>query len=114
MAKQSRKKQKKKAEQIYSGFEQLAFGQITDAIRLIYSDNAPSIEEIENMDLLNISEIKRAKGGGMEIKFFDRLKALEKMQSLNEEESDNSSNSFYEALMGTVKSSSNRRDDEDE
>ena len=31
------------------------------------------------LDLFNVSELKRVKGGGVEVKFFDRQKALEKM-----------------------------------
>jgi hypothetical protein len=31
------------------------------------------------LDLFNVSELKRVKGGGVEVKIFDRQKALEKM-----------------------------------
>lgn len=60
------------------GYQRLAFGCISDAVRLLFSDEV-SPEEIEKMDLFNIAEIKRKKGGDIEIKFFDRLKALEKL-----------------------------------
>ncbi len=49
------------------------------------------------MDLFNISEIKRKKGGDVEIKFFDRLKALEALEELSAfSESENSS--LYSAI----------------
>ena len=35
------------------------------------------------MDLYSVSEIKRPKDGSMEIKFFDPLKALEKLYETN-------------------------------
>ena len=35
------------------------------------------------MDLFLISEIKRPKDGAMEIKLFDRVKALEKLENLS-------------------------------
>ncbi|CDD52605.1 terminase small subunit [Ruminococcus sp. CAG:379] len=36
-------------------------------------------EQLSRLDLFNVSEIKKVKGGGLEIKFFDRQKALERM-----------------------------------
>lgn len=59
------------------GYERLALGKVTDAIKLLYCENL-SDDEIEKLDLTNIAEIKKPKDGAMEIKFFDRLKALEK------------------------------------
>ena len=47
--------------------------------------------DIESMDFFNISEIKKPKGGGLEIKFFDRLKALEKLSAICESGDDSSS-----------------------
>ena len=60
-------------------------------------ENSLSAEEIEKLDLFNVSEIKRPKGGGLEIKFFDRLKALEKLAALGGAE-ENSQSSFIKAL----------------
>lgn len=59
-----------------AGYQRLAFGSICDAISLLYKSD-PSKEDLEGMDLFLVSEIKRPKDGSMEIKFFDRLKALE-------------------------------------
>lgn len=61
-----------------SGYYRLAFGGISDALRLLYLDE-PTEEQLEKMDLFLISEIKKPKDGMLEIKFFDRLKALEKL-----------------------------------
>lgn len=60
------------------GYQRLAFGSIADAVSLLYMDN-PTSSQLEKMDLFSVSEIKRPKDGSMEIKFFDRLKALEKL-----------------------------------
>ena len=65
-----------------AGYERLAYGGISDAVRLLFADEV-SAEELEIMDLFNVAEIKRPRGGGMEIKFFDRLKALEKLQQIS-------------------------------
>lgn len=64
---------------IMSGLERLAFGNSNDAVFLAFSEDMPSSEIISRLDLFNISEIKKIKGGGVEIKLFDRQKALEKM-----------------------------------
>ncbi len=68
------------------GYQRLAFGDISDAVSLLYMEN-PSRGDLSSMDLFLVSEIKRPKDGSMEIKFFDRLKALEKLESKIEEES---------------------------
>ena len=52
------------------GFRQLAFGDIRDAVAL------------RKMNLFAVSEIRRPKGGGMEIRFFDRLEALRLLSEL--------------------------------
>ena len=63
--------------EVEAGLKRLAFGSIDDAIKLLYCD-----EQIpEGLDLFNVSEIKRGKNG-VEIKFFDRQKALEKLCEL--------------------------------
>ena len=46
----------------------------------------------------SVSEIKRQKGGGIEVKFFDRLKALEKLESLCLSDSNDSVRAFYSAI----------------
>ena len=59
------------------GYRRLAFGPVTDAVRLMFptEDETPPLEE---MDLYNISKISQAKGG-LEITFFDRLEALDRL-----------------------------------
>ncbi len=67
-------------EQVMSGLERLAFGDVSDAVRLALQETeGDETGTTMQSDLYNVSEIKRVKGGGMEIKFFDRQKALEKM-----------------------------------
>ena len=85
--------------EVVSGLRNLAFGSAADAFQLLLgSDGDFSTEQIENLDLLNISEIKRPKGGGMEIKFFDRLKALEKLWELSSSQGVNDTPAFYNAI----------------
>lgn len=78
------------------GYRRLAFGKISDAVSLLYMEN-PSREQLEHMDLFLVSEIKRPKDGSMEIKFFDRLKALEKLTDDSEKE--DRATPFYDAIV---------------
>lgn len=63
---------------VKSGLSRLAFGSVNDAVRLVFDEDITE-EKIMMSDLFNVSEIKKVKGGGVEIKFFDRQKALEKL-----------------------------------
>ena len=78
------------------GYERLAFGSIADCIQLLYMET-PSLQKLEAMDLFMISEIKKPKDGAMEIKFFDRIKALEKLSEAQEDTHEKSL-PFYKAL----------------
>ena len=49
-------------------------------------------------DLFNVSEIRRPKDGAMEIKFFDRIRALEKLEAAVDD-SETRLADFYSALM---------------
>ncbi len=86
------------AEEVISGYRQLAFGSVVDALKLIYYEEQPDKYELENLELFNVSEIKKPKGGGIEIKFFDRLKALEHLEALSNGKDDDSALPFYLAL----------------
>lgn len=77
------------------GYQRLAFGSAADAASLLFEEN-PSREALGKMDLFLVSEIRRPKDGAMEIKFFDRARALEKLASLSMERE--SSSSLYDAI----------------
>ena len=83
------------------GYERLAFGSISDAIRLIFSEKL-NFGEIEKMNLFNIAEIKKPREGALEIKFFDRLRALEKLEQIDTEESSGKNLQFYTALENSI------------
>lgn len=88
-------------EQVKQGLLDLAVGSVSDAMLLLYLDDEEIINRLPKLKLSNISEIKRPKGGGMEIKFFDRIKAFEKLQELTTTKS-NEGLSFYQALEKSV------------
>jgi hypothetical protein len=57
---------------------------VNDAVRLAFAEEVTP-EMIEQADLYGVSEIKRIKGGGVEIKFFDRQKAAERLIDIENE-----------------------------
>lgn len=62
-----------------AGLERLAFAGTDCAAALLKEDGG--LDDLP--DFYNISEIKKPKGGGLEIKFFDRLKALSMLAELD-------------------------------
>ena len=86
---------------VSEGYYRLAFGCSGDGIKLLFKDEVTE-EEIDSMDLFNISEIKRKKGGDIEIKFFDRLKALERLQQLCDEKDPLTGTSLYSAIASSA------------
>lgn len=84
---------------VIAGLKRLAFGSCSDAVYLVFADELPPPDVISKLDLFNVSEIKRVKGGGVEVKLFDRLKALEKLFELENSSSDRgNATSLIEAL----------------
>lgn len=83
---------------VIDGLSRLAFGDIQDSVKLLFESEENILASLPTLDLFNISEIKRQKGGGMEIKFFDRIKALEKLREIIGADEKHTAVSFYEAL----------------
>jgi phage terminase small subunit len=92
---------------VAAGLKRLAFGSCSDAVYLVFADELPPAGVIEKLDLFNVSEIKRVKGGGVEVKLFDRLKALEKLFELETAFNDRGkAESLIRALTGDGESES--------
>ena len=85
-------------EQAINGLKRIAFGSVTDAVALMFIDGEPSPRALEEMDLFCVSEIKRPRADALEIKFFNRLDALEKLIELSESTDTDSSIPFYKAI----------------
>lgn len=96
-----RSKSKTAGIEALAGLRRLAFGRINDALELL-SEDPPA--NCGRLDLFNVSEIKRVKGGGVEIRFFDRLEALEKLAELETKAAESSSaDSFFDALKKSAR-----------
>jgi hypothetical protein len=68
-----------RADAALAGLCRLAAGGIGDVARLVCQplSTPPDGEELSAMDLFAVSELRRGKDGGLEVKLHDRLKALE-------------------------------------
>lgn len=73
----------------------LATGKCNDCVRLVLEEE-PSWEEL---DLSLLSEVKRAKGGVVEVKLLDRLKALAQLSALLEEGESGGENTLLLSLL---------------
>lgn len=95
------------ADEIIAGYRRLAFSSCTDVLKLLFCGELPSDGNLDTVDLFNVAEIKKPKDGAMEIKFFDRLKALEHLEELSGALSgSDTALPLYEALMRSAKANS--------
>ena len=74
---------------------ELAFGKANDCVRLVLDADA----RMEKLDLSLLSEVKRNDKGTVEIKLIDRLKALEQLALVAEDQGEDLE-SFLKALQG--------------
>ena len=86
---------------VENGLKKLAFGNVSDAVSLLFLSDEDALLKLPELNLYNVSEIKRPRGGGMEIKFFDRIKACERLKEYAGD-ADSDSLGFYEALENSV------------
>lgn len=83
--------------EVEAGLRRIAFGCIGDAVKIALNENI-SEDELKAMDLFGVSEIKVSRGKSVEIKFFDRIKALEKLSQLVRDNAVSSTDSFFKAI----------------
>lgn len=74
---------------------ELAFGKANDCVRLVLEEEV----SLKKLDLSLLSEVKRNDKGTVEVKLIDRLKALEQLAVLAQEEGSDLE-SFLQALQG--------------
>lgn len=104
------KEKKARKTDVITGYYRLAFGCYTDPISLVFKEEVTG-EDLQKMDLYNIAEIKRKRGGEIEIKFFDRLKALEHLEEIASDSEKGAALSLYNAIE---KGAAALRDENDE
>ena len=63
-------------EEVLNGYRKLAFGSSNDALKLLFFEELPCWDALADLDIFNVSELNRPKGGGLHIKFYDRFEAM--------------------------------------
>ncbi len=84
---------------VEDALDRLINGRVNDAVILAKADPEQlTDEDIRRLDLYNVSELKFGKGV-CEIKFADRLKAIEKLNEIRSQNAeDNAVQSFFDAI----------------
>lgn len=86
---------------VLEGYQKLALGPVGDAVRLMMADDGDWLD-FQKLDLMNLAEVKRGKGV-IELKFFDRLAALDRLAQLAKEEENSGLDRFCAALSQGAK-----------
>jgi len=90
-------------DEVIDGYRKLAFGPGNDSLKLLFFDEQPCWEELGRLDIYNISEINRPKGGGMVIKFYDRMDAMSRLVELGGlAQVPDGVRTFYEAIERSI------------
>ena len=102
--KNSRKKEESLwREEVIAGYRKLAFGPGNDVLQLLFCDEQPCPETLASLDIFNVSDIKRPKGGGLEIRFYNRFEALARLVEVGGlSQVPDGVKSFYEAIERSV------------
>ncbi len=85
-------------EEALTGLRRIAFGSVADAVNLAVNFDSDSGTDTHSLDLFSVSEIKYTSGKGVEIKFYDRLKALGMLLDAESVKENAGVLSIYEAL----------------
>lgn len=86
---------KVRKEDVVRRLAELAFGKANDCVKMVLDESAV----IDKLDLSLLTEVKRNEKGTVEVRLVDRLKALEQLALLAEENGDDLE-SFLKALQG--------------
>lgn len=75
----------------------LAEAKANDAVKLLFLPEE-RLDEVKRLDLAALSELKRGSNGTVELKFTDRLRALETLYRLLEDREEDKLDAFYQQL----------------
>lgn len=95
------KERNAKSNEALTGLRRIAFGSVADAVDLAV--NFGESADTHALDLFSVSEIKYTTGKGVEIKFYDRLKALQQLAELEARQENSGAMSIYEAIANSAR-----------
>lgn len=86
---------KLKREDVARRLAELAFGRANDCVRLVLEQDP----RLNRLDLSLLSEVKRSEKGAVEVRLIDRLRALEQLAQMAEDDNIDLE-AFLKALQG--------------
>ena len=92
---------RKEKKEVLEQMRRIVRSRPNDAVKLAYL-SGEALEAIDGLDLTAMTEFKRAGNGAVEIKFTDRLKALEKLMELIRENRETEAEELLRTLGGTA------------
>jgi len=95
----SGKKGSKRREALIRQMQMLAKGRVNDAVKLAYLSEERR-DLIDDLDLTALTEFKRGGNGAVEMKFIDRMKAMEQLLVLSQESESERLASLLDCLGG--------------
>lgn len=84
-------------ERVVQRLYEMALGRANDAVRLAYFQE-PTEEEVKKLDLGAVAEFRRSNLGSVEIKFIDRVKAMQALAGMLEGEG-GEAEEFFHAMV---------------
>ncbi|MCI6256897.1 XRE family transcriptional regulator [Pseudoflavonifractor sp. HCP28S3_F10] len=84
-------------EAVLRQMKQMAKSRPNDVVKLAFLDEE-QLGEIDKLDLMMLSELKRTGNGGVEVKLNDRLKTLERILELLDGGPEEKARALYQAL----------------
>lgn len=84
-------------QEIVEELQKLVRSRNNDAVKLAWMDSG-DVGGIGRLDLRGVTEVKRSEKGAFEVKFVDKLKALELLERLGAKEDGDGLDAFLEGL----------------
>lgn len=85
MDEEMKKVNRRNRKELFAHLRKLVKWKNNDAVRLVFLEQE-NLEQIREMDLTGLAELKRSPNGTLEMKFVDRVQVLTMLQKLLEEQ----------------------------
>ena len=94
--------------------KRLALGKTNDAVKLLLLEPESLRDEVDEMDLSMVAEMKKGAKGEVEVKFFNRIALLELLARLSEEDGNEGGESEAESFFTAMDRAAARLGEDDE
>lgn len=97
---------------VLSGLERLAFGNANDSAQLLFYSEEELREQLPMLDLFRVSELRKTRSDAIEVKFYDRFRAMELLLQVADRGEHHAS--IYQLMQALGQASSTEGGTEDE